>query len=97
MIKVKINPVLKPLIPDFLDNCKADIRKLESALANSDYETLKTTGHNLRGCGNGYGFFPITDLGTIIEQAAAEQDAAAIENAVNELAHYLNDVQPVFQ
>lgn len=97
MVTVKINPILKPLIPDFLDNRKADINDIRSALERQDYEAIRVTGHNLRGCGTGYGFVPITEIGQVIEQAAIQQDAAAIEQATAQLADYLDSVEPVYE
>ena len=97
MATVKINPILKPLIPDFLDNRKADISEIRTALGRQDYEAVRITGHNLRGCGTGYGFVPITEIGQVIEQAAKDQDLATIEKATGELADYLDSVEPVYE
>jgi HPt (histidine-containing phosphotransfer) domain-containing protein len=96
MAIVKINPILKSLIPDFLDNRKADINAIHSALGQQDYEAIRITGHNLRGCGSGYGFVPITELGETIEQAAIQQDNAVIQQATSELSNYLENVEPVY-
>lgn len=97
MITVKINPILKPLIPDFLDNRKTDVNEIKAALTNGDYEAIRSTGHNLRGCGTGYGFVPISEHGAVIEQAAIDQDSATIANATDELSEYLNDIQPEYE
>ena len=97
MATVKINPILQSLIPEFLDNRKTDVVEMNKALEHSDFEAIRVTGHNLRGCGTGYGFVPITDIGTVIEQAATEQDAMAIKKAIMELSDYLDNVEPVYE
>ena len=97
MATVKINPILKPLIPDFLANRKTDIEELKAALQQNNFEAIRITGHNLRGCGRGYGFNPITDLGEVIEKAATNQDSSAITSALAELTEYLDNVDPVYE
>lgn len=97
MAIVKINAILQPLIPGFLDNRKTDLQTIQSAIQDEDFETIRVTGHNLRGCGSGYGFNPITDLGGTIEKAAKEQDMAAIQQALGELTEYIETVEPVFE
>lgn len=97
MTTVKIDPILEPLIPKFLDNRQQDILDLKVAISASDFEAIKIIGHNLRGSGKGYGFAPITELGTILEEAVQAQDIATIESTVNELANYLDNVEPVYE
>ena len=97
MAIVKIDPILKPLIPKFLDNRQQDILDLKAAISASDYEAMRIIGHNLRGSGKGYGFAPITEMGTTIEEAVQAQDMATIESTVNELASYLDSVEPVYE
>jgi len=71
--------------------------EIKTALTSGNYEAIRTTGHNLRGCGTGYGFVPISEHGAVIEQAAIDQDSGAILNAVNELSEYLNNIQLVYE
>ena len=97
MTTVKINPILKPLIPDFLQNRKTDVADIKVALQGNDFEAIRITGHNLRGCGSGYGFHPITDIGEAIEKAATNQDSPAIATALKELSEYLESVNPVYE
>ena len=96
-IIVTVNPILKPLIPGFLQSRKTDLSEISTALVNRDYESIRIKGHNMRGCGTGYGFQPITDLGAAIEQAATDKDDTTIKNAVNSLTEYLSLVVPVYE
>jgi len=54
-IVVHVDIDLEDLIPGFLDNRQKDIRNLESALQENDFETLRSIGHNLKGVGGGCG------------------------------------------
>lgn len=95
-IIVEIDNVIAPLIPDFMKNRKEDIVTLTKALDNSDYETLRITGHNLKGCGTAYGFHDITNIGTCIEAAAVTQNSNEIKTQIDKLKTYLKYVEPRF-
>ena len=97
MTTVKIDPILEPLIPKFLENRQQDILDLKAAVSTSDYEAIKIIGHNLRGSGKGYGFAPITEMGATLEEAVQAQDIATIESTINELASYLESIEPVYE
>jgi HPt (histidine-containing phosphotransfer) domain-containing protein len=94
-IVVQIDPDLMPLIPDFLAHRREDVEVMERALAGGDFAAIRVVGHNMRGCGSGYGFPVITDLGTALEQAALHKDAPAVQKCVDDLASYLERVDVV--
>lgn len=95
-IIIKIDSIIAPLIPDFMKNRENDITTLNTALSDKDFETLRITGHNLKGCGAGYGFQGITDIGAKIETAAVDQDTDDIQTLIGELTHYLDNVEPQY-
>ena len=92
-IVVHVDPVIKDLIPDFLNAMKQQVVLIEEALKKSDYEAAKTLGHRMRGCGSSYGFDPITDGGKAIEEAAGARDAHEIRKRLNEIFLYLRRVE----
>jgi len=96
-IRVTVNPALKHLIPAFLESRKTDLSEITTALGDSDYEAIRIKGHNMRGCGAGYGFQPITDLGASIEQAATDKDDASIQTTVDSLTEYLANIVVVYE
>ena len=96
-IVVPIDPDLADLIPGFLANRRRDVVTLETLVAREDYAAVRIIGHSMKGAGGGYGFDPITDLGSIIEEAALEGDRDTVLAAVGELADYLARVEPVFR
>jgi len=87
---------LEDLIPGFLENRRKDILEIESLLASGDYETIQRLGHSMKGAGGGYGFDKITDIGTHIEQAAKEKNAADISIQMENLSKYLDCVEVVY-
>lgn len=92
-ILVRADPELADLIPGFLDNRRADLRRIEQLVAARDAGGLKRIGHDLKGCGSAYGFDPVSEAGAALEQAAlrGEWDAAAA--ALARLGDYLARVE----
>lgn len=96
-IIVQADPDLEDLIPEFLDNRRADIGSMRAALANADFETVRGLGHSMKGSGGGFGFDAISAIGAALEQAAKRLDQAAIVQGVDQLADYLTRVKVVYE
>ena len=67
--------------------------KLKAALEQSDYDTVRTLGHQMAGSGAGYGFPKITEIGGALEESALAGDAARIRNGISELDAWLSSHQ----
>jgi HPt (histidine-containing phosphotransfer) domain-containing protein len=96
-IVVNIDIDLEDLIPGFLENRQKDILKLEQAIEEQDFETLRSVGHNLKGVGGGYGFHEMTTLGAAIEEGAKGNNVEIINENVKKLSHYLANVEINYQ
>lgn len=96
-IKVEIDPDLIDLIPGYLENRQKDIEAIKQGLAESDYETIRTLGHRMKGSGGGYGFQRISEIGKQIEEAAVAGRNEEVNDQLNELQDYLAKVEPVEQ
>ncbi|OPY19237.1 MAG: Hpt domain protein [Syntrophus sp. PtaB.Bin075] len=94
---VRIDPDLADLIPGFLENRRKDIALILSALEQGDYETIRILGHSMKGCGSGYGFDSITDLGRSLEEAAKIGDEEDIKRKTAELSTYLDSLDIVYE
>jgi signal transduction histidine kinase/CheY-like chemotaxis protein len=92
-IPVSIESWLKPVVGGYLEKRRGDVAKLREALVHSDYETIRTLGHQMAGTGGGYGFEPITEIGSVLEDSALAIDAEKIRATIEELDRYLNAVQ----
>ena len=96
-IVVKIDADLEDLIPDFLKNRHTDVETMRSALSSGDFESIRITGHSMKGSGGGYGFDHITDIGKCIEDAAKVQNGNEIKKQVDELVSYLDRISVVYE
>jgi hypothetical protein len=90
---VKADPLLQPLIPDYLRNRRLDLQRLGDALARADYVALRKIGHDMYGSGGAYGLPPISELGRLIEEAALAQDARRIQAVTDDLRMFLDTVK----
>ncbi|MEK9628516.1 MAG: Hpt domain-containing protein [Nitrospinota bacterium] len=91
-----VDPDLRELIPGYLENRRKDIKAINEALKNSDLKAIRTLGHSMKGSGGGYGFMPISQIGAAIELAAKEKAPDRIQNHLDELKSYLNNVSVVY-
>lgn len=94
MVHIAID--MEAIVPIYLTDMKADIGKLESALQNSDFATLRMIGHRMKGSGGSYGFDKITQLGGEIELQALQSNSAVIRKAVDDLRAYLDTVKVIY-
>jgi len=95
-IIIKVDPDLADLIPEYLVNRRQDVESITLALVSGDFESIRITGHSLKGSGGGYGFPGLTDIGNEIEKSAAQKDGKNISMWVGELSSYLNRLEVVY-
>lgn len=95
-IKIRIDPELKDLIPDFIANRHKDIAGILEALNGGNFAAVQSIGHGMKGAGGGYGFDEITGIGAAIEAAAKSGDAAKVRSELKNLAEYLDRIEIVY-
>jgi len=96
-IVVKIDPDLEDLIPDYLENRDKDIKSISESLEKGDFESVRIIGHSMKGSGGGYGFDRISEIGKTIEDSAKEKNLNEIKKGVEQLSHYLQNVEVVYE
>ncbi len=96
-IMVKVDPDLAEIIPGFLENRRTDIRQIQAALKQRDYEGIKRLGHIMKGAGGGYGFDVITEIGAGLEEKAEKKDEDSIRKGIDRLALYLDQVEVIYE
>jgi histidine phosphotransfer protein HptB len=90
---VKVDPIVAPLVPDYLKNREKDLQKLTEALAAKDFAVLRKVGHNIRGSAGAYGLPPLSAIAARIEDAAQVQDAGPIGPALEDMRLFLLHVK----
>ncbi len=94
---VRVVASLAGLVPGFLESRRRDIDAIASALERSDYDNVRNLGHNMKGCGAGYGFNRITAIGASLEEAAGRRAPEEIRAQSAELVRYLDGVHVVYE
>ena len=90
---VNVDPLIAPLVPNYLKNRATDLQRLTEALAGRDFATLRKAGHNMRGSAGAYGLPPLSEIGARIEDAALAQDAGPIGTALDDMRLFLQTVK----
>jgi signal transduction histidine kinase/CheY-like chemotaxis protein len=92
-VHVSVEDWLKPVVGGYLEKRRADVGKLWAALDRADYSVIRLLGHQMAGTGGGYGFAPITEIGSALEEAALASDAGRVRASIQELERYLGALQ----
>lgn len=66
----------------YLEARRADLARLDAALAANDLATVRAVGHAFRGSSAPFGFPEAGRLGAELEDAAARGDRAAVDRLV---------------
>ena len=83
----------RELLEDLIAEIPEKITRIQLALSTSDWPSLRTVGHQWKGCGGGYGFEGLTALGADLEHAAINGDCCLIETAVAALIDHLSRIR----
>mgnify|MGYP001549315816 FL=1 len=76
----------------YLKRREKDLELLDQALADSNFEAIERTGHNLSGSGSAYGLDAVSRIGRSIEEAAKRADAAQTRRLLDDLAEFVRNV-----
>ena len=96
-ITIHVEITIAKLIPKFLKNMQNNITAIQKALRQSDFETIQTLGHNMKGSGGSIGFDTVSDIGKSLEQAAKNQNSEEIMKQIDILSTYLERVEIVYE
>lgn len=93
---VKIDKDLEELIPNFLEGRRKELAVLKKALADKDFETLKSIGHKLKGNAPGYGFELLGVHGAALEIAGRDHKLDDAKASIEKIIDYVENVRVVF-
>jgi len=92
-IRLNVEPVLKELVPGFLENRRRDLERMRQALRAGDLAAIRDVGQNIRCFSRVYGIDELTALGEEIRCAADECSTLRIVHLQGQLADYLSRVE----
>ncbi|MBF0519665.1 MAG: Hpt domain-containing protein [Nitrospirae bacterium] len=94
-IIVTVEEEIIDLIPRYLEHRRKDIKAINKAVEDSDFESIRLLGHSMKGSGGGFGCDEITDIGDRMEIAAKEKNSDVIMELTHQLSSYLDRVRVV--
>jgi PAS domain S-box-containing protein len=92
-IAVVVDQELLAFIPGFLADVANDCRRLQEAVSNEDWETVRSRSHNIKGAGGGYGLPVVSELAREVELAAKARDKEGAARGLAALAEYVDRVE----
>lgn len=95
-IRIRVDPDLQDLIPDYLESREQDLRFYQDALEKDDFGLIAVLGHSMKGSGGGYGFNDLSSIGRAIEKAANNRDKESVRKSVIDLTDFLKKVEVVY-
>ncbi len=90
---VVVDPTIADLIPEYLEDRRAEVATLRGHLARGDLESIRVLAHNLAGSGEPYGFPKLTELGRALEAVALDGGREQVGVWLDELEGYLGSVE----
>jgi len=85
---------IRALAGVFLEARRADLARLDAALATDDLDTVRAVGHAFKGSCAPFGFPEAGTIGAALEEAAARGDREAVDHLVPRLRASLPAARP---
>jgi HPt (histidine-containing phosphotransfer) domain-containing protein len=95
-ISVRIDPLLAPIVPKFLERCRQSVVEFQDAVRSGDFTGARRIGHALHGTASSFGFDEMAGIGKEIEQAARACDTGTLKALAERLDTHVARVRPVF-
>jgi PAS domain S-box-containing protein len=92
-IVVYVDEDIEDLVPEFLEGRHDDVKIIREAIQNNDFVNIQRLGHDMKGCGQSYGFDEISVIGKHIETAAKTSNAQEILSWNDQLENYLGTLK----
>ena len=81
------------MVTEYVNRCLTALPDAKTALDRSDDGHLRVFGHRLRGSGGAYGIPGLTEIGSVIEEAALRGDTDELRRQVTALEAYLYRIE----
>jgi HPt (histidine-containing phosphotransfer) domain-containing protein len=95
-VRIRVDPDLQDLIPDYLENRGKDLLVYRQALEKDDFDSICVLGHSMKGSGGGYGFNELSNIGRAIENAAKNRNKESIHQSIIDLSDFLKNLEVVY-
>ena len=95
-IIVEVDRDLEDLMPLFWSSREQDLQGLAKGIEESDFNTLRSIGHDMKGTGSSFGFHRVSEIGDLIEVAALANDLLTIQGQFGTFKDYMSRIEISF-
>jgi len=95
--EVCLDPKIKKLLPQFLENKRQDAEHLLEILQSGDMDALRKLSHTVKGTSWMYGFKELGDICFDLEQAAKDRELERAQHLASRIDDYLKAVQITYE
>lgn len=78
------------ILSRYIERRKKDLETCLLYLENEDFHELEKVGHQLKGNGVTFGHAELSDIGTLLEQAALKKNLLELERALKDFSFWVN-------
>jgi signal transduction histidine kinase/DNA-binding response OmpR family regulator len=90
---IYIDPDIIDLIPNFIAERKKDVERIRKFIKDKKTLEIQTISHQMKGCGEGYGFKEISVFGREIENAIRDENYRKVLHLTDLLESYLLELE----
>jgi PAS domain S-box-containing protein len=87
------NEEFRDIIPLFLEERQKEVIRILTAVKTLNYEEIYSLGHKMQGASEAFGFTTVTEIGIALKQSAMKGENELIQNKINELKDYLDQLE----
>ena len=87
---------MKELVEDYVKIKTIEFEKLNTYITDKDFKTLESYAHKLAGSAGSYGFPDLTELGKVLEAAAANDEVEKCQLTCEKISNYFNSCKIEF-
>lgn len=91
---VKEDAGFADIVTQFVTGLSGHVHGMQAALNKADFDALKTSAHQLKGSGGGYGYPVLTEHAAALERHAAQRSLLECEKALDELKAICERIVP---
>jgi HPt (histidine-containing phosphotransfer) domain-containing protein len=95
-ITIFVDSEFRILVPRFIESWKSQVQEIRTALEINDFESIRTSGHNMKGIGEACGFDFISSIGHELEKAAGDMCKDKVMERLCQLTSYLQCIEVVY-
>jgi len=95
-LKINIDRDIEHLIPEFMANRAADIKKMQSLLRLGDRDSISKIAHRMKGAAGSYGFSDLSEIAARIESEAQRAGSDTLNALISALTDHLESLEISF-